>query len=108
MRGTLGPRDAEAPRAEAGVYVVGVREPREWATGHLPAARLVPLDQLRAEPEKSLPRDKVLFVCEKGARSLVAAKVAERRGLKEVYHLDGGTRAWAKAGLPIDVPGGGT
>ena len=101
---TLGPRDAEALVANADVDIVDVREPKEWATGHIPGARLVPLDQLRAEPEQSLPRDNVLFVCQKGARSMVAAKVAERQGLKQVYSLEGGTSAWAKAGLPIVHP----
>ncbi|MGZ3437885.1 MAG: rhodanese-like domain-containing protein [Polyangia bacterium] len=102
---TLGPRDAEALIAGGDVDIIDVRDPKEWATGHLPGARLVPLDQLRAEPEQSLPRDKVLFVCAKGPRSAVAAKVAERHGLKDVYSLDGGTKAWAQARLPIVIPG---
>jgi rhodanese-related sulfurtransferase/transcriptional regulator with XRE-family HTH domain len=101
---TLGPREVEALVAGTDVDIIDVREPKEWATGHVPGARLVPLDQLRAEPEKSLPRDNVLFVCQKGPRSLVAARVAERQGLKEIYNLDGGTSAWAKAGLPIVHP----
>lgn len=105
---TLGPREVEALVAGTDVDIIDVREPKEWATGHLPGARLVPLDQLRAEPEKSLPRDNVLFVCQKGPRSLAAAKVAERYGLKEIHSLDGGTSAWIKAGLPVvrpDEPG---
>src|SRR5262249_47654094 len=100
----LGPREVEALVAGTDVDIIDVREPKEWATGHLPGARLIPLDHLRAEPEKSLPRDNVLFVCAKGQRSLVAAKVAERHGLKEIYSLDGGTNAWSKAGLPIVHP----
>ncbi len=102
---TLGPREAEALIAGANVDIVDVREPKEWATGHIPGARLVPLDLLRAEPEQSLPRDGVLFVCAKGARSQVAAKVAERQGLTDLYSLEGGTKAWEKAGLPIVMPG---
>jgi rhodanese-related sulfurtransferase/transcriptional regulator with XRE-family HTH domain len=101
---TLGPREAEALVAGTDVDIIDVREPKEWSTGHLPGARLVPLDQLRAEPEKSLPRDNVLFVCAKGARSLAAAKVAERYGLQEIYSLEGGTNAWIKAGLPAVHP----
>jgi rhodanese-related sulfurtransferase/transcriptional regulator with XRE-family HTH domain len=87
-----------------GVDVVDVREPHEWATGHVPGARLVPLAQLRANLEAAHLGSRVLFVCEKGGRSLQAAQLAEARGIAEVYSLDGGTSAWRAAGLPIVQP----
>jgi len=85
------------------VDVVDVREVSEWNTGHIPGARLVPLDSLRADPTAALPRDNVVFVCAKGVRSLTAAKVAERLGLQQLYNLEGGTSSWARAGLPLAV-----
>jgi rhodanese-related sulfurtransferase/transcriptional regulator with XRE-family HTH domain len=87
-----------------GLEVVDVREPHEWATGHVPGARLVPLAQLRANLEAAHLGPRVLFVCEKGGRSLQAAQLAETRGVAEVYSLDGGTSAWRAAGLPIVQP----
>jgi len=104
MTHTVGPHEVEALIAAGDMDVVDVRELREWQTGHVPGARLVPLDQLRADPKTALPRDKVLFVCQKGMRSLTAAKIAEELGHKEVYSLEGGTSAWSKAGLPITIP----
>jgi rhodanese-related sulfurtransferase/transcriptional regulator with XRE-family HTH domain len=101
---TVGAREAEALLVAGGVDLVDVREPREWASGHLPGARLVPLDTLRGDPRAALPRDKVLFVCAKGGRSLTAAKVAEQQGFTEVYSLEGGTEGWAAAGLPLELP----
>jgi len=83
------------------VDVVDVREAREWSSGHIPQARLVPLDQLRADPQRALPHDGVVFVCAKGVRSLTAAKLAERLGLHHLYSLAGGTSGWVKAGLPL-------
>lgn len=100
----ISPRDAEALLAAGGVDLVDVREPAEWATGHLPGARLVPLDRLRAAPRAALPRDHVLLVCARGGRSQTAARLAEQAGLVDVYSLDGGTEAWARAGLAIEVP----
>jgi rhodanese-related sulfurtransferase/transcriptional regulator with XRE-family HTH domain len=97
----LGAREAAALIARGEVDVVDVREPSEWASGHVAGSRLVPLDVLRTEPEKNLPRDNVLFLCAKGARSQVAAKVAERQGFGLVYSLDGGLKAWKQAGLPL-------
>jgi rhodanese-related sulfurtransferase/transcriptional regulator with XRE-family HTH domain len=101
---TLDVREAEALLAAGGVDVVDVREPNEWATGHLPGARLVPLGTLRSDPASASLRDKVLFVCARGPRSMNAAQLAESRGIGDVYSLDGGTMAWAAAGLPIVKP----
>jgi rhodanese-related sulfurtransferase/transcriptional regulator with XRE-family HTH domain len=101
---TVGPRDAEALIAKGELDVVDVREPREWAMGHLPAARLVPLDALHRDLAGATLGQKVLFVCASGGRSLKAAKLAEATGSRELYSLDGGTSAWVAEGLPIVVP----
>lgn len=87
--------------AQGDVEIVDVRDPREWSGGHLPGARLVPLDRLRAAPKDSLTRDNVIFVCAAGVRSETAARLAEAQGLKNVYNLKGGTRGWSSAGLPL-------
>lgn len=100
----VGPQELEALIAAADVDVVDVREPNEWATGHIPVARHVPLAALKANPAAALPRDNVVFVCAKGARSATAAEIAEKFGLKEVYSLEGGTHGWLAARLPITVP----
>lgn len=87
---------------EAGsVEVIDVREPGEWARGHIPDARLLELAALRADPRVSLPRDGVLFVCAGGVRSQTAARIAIERGVTHVYSLTGGTSSWMKAGLPL-------
>jgi rhodanese-related sulfurtransferase len=98
---SLTPAQAQELITHGDVDVVDVREPREWQGGHLPGARLVPLDRLRAEPDAALNRDNVIFVCAAGARSQTAARFAESRGLKKIYNLTGGTRGWANAGLPL-------
>jgi len=97
-------REAQDLIGAGGMDVVDVREPHEWATGHVPGARLIPLGQLRADPEGAHLGPKVLFVCERGGRSQHAAQLAEERGIPEVYGLEGGTLAWRAAGLPIENP----
>ncbi|MCE9574964.1 MAG: rhodanese-like domain-containing protein [Deltaproteobacteria bacterium] len=57
---TLAPREAAALIAAGGLDVIDVRDSRDWASGHLPGARSVPLEDLRAEPRAALPRDKIL------------------------------------------------
>ncbi|MDB4957755.1 MAG: rhodanese-like protein [Myxococcales bacterium] len=99
---TLTALEAAALLGSQRVDVVDVRDEREWVTGHLAGSRLVPLDQLRADPDAALSRDSiVLFVCAKGVRSLTAAKLAERLGYTAIYNLEGGTTQWARAGLPL-------
>src|SRR5262249_488085 len=60
---SLRPNEAQSLIEDTEVDVVDVRGQREWLAGHLPRARLVPLDELRADPKGRLTRDKVLFVC---------------------------------------------
>jgi rhodanese-related sulfurtransferase/transcriptional regulator with XRE-family HTH domain len=98
---SLSPAEAENLLAKGGVDLVDVRDPHEYASGHLPGARNVPLGELKRSPKASLPNDRVLFVCARGMRSENAGRIAEELGLSEIYHLDGGTQAWLGAGLPI-------
>lgn len=101
----VAPREAEALLASNDIDLIDVREPREWSTGHLPGARLIPLDTLRINPATTLSKDRaVMFVCAKGGRSQTAGALADQLGIEQVYSIDGGTEGWRELGLPIDVP----
>lgn len=90
--------------ADPAVDLIDVRDHSEWELGHIDGVRLVPLAQFVADPEAHLTRGKnIVFICAKGVRSLQAAKLAERFGYERVSNLEGGTKAWASAGLPIVV-----
>jgi len=84
------------------VKVIDVREPNEYAEGHIPGVTLVPLNTLLSRPQDFLKEDNLLFVCAMGQRSALACEMAAALGFEHVYNLEGGTTAWAKAGLPID------
>src|SRR5262245_31625199 len=101
MAKTLDPREMEALIAAEDVDIIDVRGESEFATGHIPSARLVPLDELKRDPKRHVTKASVIFVCAKGLRSATAATAAEVAGVKNVFSLDGGTLAWATAGLPI-------
>ena len=100
----IGVDEAKQLMAEGKVRVIDVREPDEWAAGHIPVAQHIPLARILNTPEASLVGDKEqpqLFVCAVGERSRVACEVAATFGFKEVYNLQGGTTAWIKAGNPV-------
>jgi len=101
MVNSVNSHEAQALIAGGGFDIVDVREPGEWSRGHLPGARLVPLQKLRSNPKDELPRDGIIFVCAAGVRSEAAARLADSLGRRNLYNLVGGTRSWANAGLPL-------
>jgi rhodanese-related sulfurtransferase len=98
---TLTPEQTRKMIEDGSVDVIDVRAPEEWAGGHLPNARLIPLAELRANPGAHLTRDNVIFVCAAGVRSQTAARLALGLGLTKVFSLGGGTQGWLRAGLPL-------
>lgn len=85
------------------VHVIDVREPHEYSAGHLPAARLIPVNSVPAR-HGELPADKaLLFVCAKGQRSALACEFAAAFGFRELFNLEGGTDAWREKGLPVEL-----
>lgn len=88
--------------SNSAAQLIDVRDHHEWAAGHVDGSRSVPLEQLRADPERELaPGAPIIFICARGSRSLTAAKLAERLGYETIYNVEGGTAAWARAGLPL-------
>ncbi len=83
--------------------ILDVREPDEFATGHLQSAKNIKLAELEkrlAELEKfkALP---VIVVCQSGNRSSKATAQLQRAGFEQAVSLEGGMAAWQIAGLPI-------
>ena len=94
---------SEARRRQlAGALLIDVREPEEWADGHVPGARHIPLGRL---PRRlaDLPRDReVLFICRSGNRSSAATAAARQGGIANAMNVRGGMRSWVQTGLPVE------
>lgn len=100
--GRLKPTEARERVARGELHVVDVREQWEYARDHIPNATLTPLGQIIARPQEAITLDNVLFVCEVGQRSAVAAEMAAALGMQHVFNLEGGMQAWRTAGLPVE------
>ena len=87
-------------RGEVGV--IDVREDWESAKGHIPNARHVPLKVIISAAQQHVEGDNLVFVCEVGQRSAVAAEFAAALGKEHVYNLEGGTTAWRNLGYPVE------
>jgi molybdopterin/thiamine biosynthesis adenylyltransferase/rhodanese-related sulfurtransferase len=85
-----------AERLEGGesLEIIDVREPYEWEIGHIPGARLVPLDRIAAEIPRLDKRRETILYCKVGVRSMYAARQLADAGVSEVRNLAGGILRW--------------
>jgi rhodanese-related sulfurtransferase len=101
--GAVSPTDAVRMINRDKAVLIDVREPAEFAAGHVAGARNVPLAGL--ESSKHLPSNKALplvVVCATGARSARAAAQLRKAGHAQARSLAGGTNAWRDANLPVE------
>lgn len=103
MKGrALTPADAAAAVEQGTIVLVDVREKHEFAAGHCPGARHVPLGRLdNAAIQRLAALDRpVAFVCQSGMRSARATRQARAAGL-EAQNVRGGMAAWQRERLPL-------
>ncbi|MDW7772078.1 MAG: rhodanese-like domain-containing protein [Desulfobulbaceae bacterium] len=80
---------------EHGSYtLLDVRQPAEYEAGHLPAAKLIPLPQLKERLHELDPEKPTVVYCAVGGRSRVAAQMLAGKNFSEVYNLSGGFKGW--------------
>lgn len=91
LRALLG---REGRPEEGGVLLVDVREPREFASGHLAGAVNIPLAELKDRLEEIPAAAVPVFICRSGARSFTACGIAVRAGRAQACNLDGGMLTW--------------
>lgn len=89
--------DELAQRLETGeTKLVDVREPYEYARGHIPGAVNIPLSRFAAATSMLQPADHIVVVCAHGARSRRAALALVDRGFVHVAELRRGIHAWRR------------
>lgn len=79
-----------------GLTVLDVREPVEWAHGHVEGALHIPLGELTGRLDE-VPETQTLVVCKVGGRSAQASAWLLAQG-RDVVNLDGGMLEWEAAG----------
>lgn len=83
--------------------LLDVREPTEFAGGHLRDAKNIPLKELskRIGELEKVKMKNIIVVCETGTRSARATIELSRAGFGTVFSLNGGLTAWQSQGLPL-------
>lgn len=79
---------------------IDVRSASEYATGHIPAATNIPLEQIDLRVDDLAQDEPIVLICKSGTRARVAAARLGPCG-KDLVVLAGGTDAWIDAGYPV-------
>ncbi len=86
--------------------LLDVRTPAEHEKIHVPGVHLVPVDNLDPEAlaaTNGFAKDRTVYIlCHSGTRAERAARKMEERGFRDCVVVEGGTAAWAAAGLPLN------
>jgi rhodanese-related sulfurtransferase len=89
----------KAKNGSSRFHLVDVRSPSEFATGHIPGAVNIPMEQIESRMRDLDRDDPIVLICQSGKRARMVAGVLEPCG-KDLLVLEGGTLAWLRAGQP--------
>ena len=92
-------QDLAEQLSSRGVTVIDVREPMEYASGHIAGSLNVPLARLH---QADLPQGPLVLVCQSGNRSAKGVQTLLRQSHPHpITDLEGGIPSWQQAGLPV-------
>jgi rhodanese-related sulfurtransferase len=97
----LPPAEVKTLNDNGEITVVDVREPDEYAEGHIPGAVNIPFGSLDARLGDVSKDKQVVFVCTAGPLSRRALEDVRDQGFTDANNMDGGMRAWTKAGYEL-------
>jgi rhodanese-related sulfurtransferase len=100
----VGTLEATRLMNQSGSLVLDVRDAKDYAAGHLPRARHIPLKELAGRlGELAKFKEKPVIVTDKsGTRAGMACRFLRRSGFSNVFQLKGGVAAWQAASLPVE------
>ena len=85
--------------------LLDVREEQEWAAGHAPTARHLPMSELTARLGELPDDDPLYVVCRSGGRSARVVAYLAAQGYPAV-NVDGGMQAWSAQGRAVVADAG--
>jgi rhodanese-related sulfurtransferase len=96
--------EAKALLDKGGLIFLDCRTSKEFKMGHIPGAMNIPRGLMEFKIAKKIPdkNAKIAMYCKSGGRGCLATCTLCKMGYKNVKNIDGGWKAWEKAGYPIE------
>jgi rhodanese-related sulfurtransferase len=83
------------------IHLIDVREPEEFAAGHIPGAVNLPLSAFKVEALPSPSETPVVLMCRSGHRAGQALAIAKASGRADVGIYSGSMNDWTSEGGPV-------
>jgi rhodanese-related sulfurtransferase len=87
--------------ADGSILLIDVREPHEFAMGHVPDSVSMPLSTFDPAAIPDAGGRRIVLSCAAGVRSRHALMMAQAAGLPLTEHYAGGFKDWVMAGEEI-------
>jgi len=104
LAGTVTPAEVaqQIKDAKTAPFLLDVRTAEEFAEGHVPGAKNIPVADLEARAAE-VPKDQpVVLYCHSGTRTKKADALLRARGYANVSEMAGSMLAWQAAQLPVE------
>ncbi|MGK5082780.1 rhodanese-like domain-containing protein [Bdellovibrionota bacterium FG-1] len=88
-------------KQSSGVCYLDVREPSEYAEGHIEGTLHIPLAEVALHLEELRSLCRIYVICRSGRRSEAIAKTLDYLGFPDVVNVTGGIQAWENAGYQL-------
>ena len=100
----IGTLEATRLMNQGTTLILDVRDEKDFAAGHVPRARHIPIRDLpgRLEEIAKFKAKPVILTDKSPARAASACRLLKQSGFTNVYQLKGGLGAWQQASLPIE------
>lgn len=99
---TVAPETIPHHLQAANSFLLDVRKPSEFASGHVIGAKHFELDFLEKNLNQLDPEANYVVHCQGGYRSMIAASIMKANGFRNVKNIDGGYGAIAKTEVPTE------
>jgi rhodanese-related sulfurtransferase len=96
--------EVKAKLTDPGTVIVDVRTATEFAAGHIPGAKSIPLQDLEKRLGEIDKAKQVIVYCQAGGRSAAAQRLLTGKGFPAVANYEGSWDDWSSRGYPSAKP----
>ena len=89
--------------ADGSILLIDVREPNEFADGHIPGSVTMPLSSFDPHQLPEAKGKRIIFSCRTGGRTLQALKLTQDAGIDLQEHYKPSFSGWVAEGGEVET-----